>query len=63
MMPDWLKVVAKGNPLPYLVDALRALMVQGGHSVFGLGMDVTVQFGLLTLLVLVAARLYPSVAV
>jgi ABC-2 type transport system permease protein len=63
MMPDWLKVVAKGNPLTYLVDALRALMVEGGHSVFGLGIDVAVQFGLLTILVLVAARLYPSVAV
>ena len=62
MMPAWLKVVARGNPLTYLVDALRALMVEGGHSVFGLGTDLAVEVGALTVLVLVAAKLYPSVA-
>jgi ABC-2 type transport system permease protein len=62
MMPDWLKVVARGNPLTYLVDALRALMIEGGQSVFGLGVDLTVQLCALVVLVLVAARLYPSVA-
>jgi ABC-2 type transport system permease protein len=35
MMPDWLKLVAKVNPLTYLVDALRSLMVQSGESAFG----------------------------
>ena len=62
MMPDWLKTVARVNPLTYLVDALRSLMVEGGASVFGLGVDLTVQLAALVALVLVAARLYPSVA-
>ncbi|HEY9854228.1 MAG TPA: ABC transporter permease [Stenomitos sp.] len=63
MMPGWLRAIAAVNPLSYEVDALRALMVQGGSSVFGLGVD----FGLLAIglvvLVLLAARLYPNVVV
>ncbi len=62
MMPDWLKVVAKVNPLTYLVDALRSLMVQGGESAFGYGADLAIQVAVLVVLVLIAARLYPSVA-
>jgi len=62
MMPSWLKVVARGNPLTYLVDALRSLMIEGGQSVFGLGIDLAVQLGALVVLVLVAARIYPTVA-
>ena len=61
MMPGWLRVIAHGNPLTYLVDALRALMVQGGHSAFGLGLDVGVELAVLIVLVMLAARLYPSV--
>jgi ABC-2 type transport system permease protein len=62
MMPGWLKVVAKVNPLTYLVDALRSLMVQGGASAFGYGADLAVQIVVLVALVFVAARLYPAVA-
>jgi ABC-2 type transport system permease protein len=62
MMPGWLQVVARVNPLTYLVDALRSLMVEGGHSVFGYGVDVGVQLGGLLVLLLVASRLYPTVA-
>ncbi len=62
MMPGWLRVIAHGNPLTYLVDALRALMVEGGHSAFGLGLDVAVELAVLIVLVTIAARLYPSVA-
>jgi len=61
VMPDWLKVVAHVNPLTYLVDVLRALMVEGGHSAFGLGLDVGVQAGTLALLVAAASRLYPTI--
>ena len=51
IMPPWLKIVARVNPLSYEVDALRALMITGGTGVFGLLMD----FGVLaaTALVLV----------
>jgi ABC-2 type transport system permease protein len=62
MMPTWLKAIAKVNPLTYLVDALRSLMVQGGESAFGYGPDLLIQLLVLVGLVLVASRLYPSVA-
>jgi ABC-2 type transport system permease protein len=62
MMPGWLRVLAHANPLTYLVDALRALMVAGGSSAFGLGLDWGVQLVALVVLVVVAARLYPSIA-
>jgi ABC-2 type transport system permease protein len=35
LMPDWLKVISHLNPLTYEVDALRALMLTEGTSVFG----------------------------
>ncbi len=60
-MPGWVRVVAKMNPLSYEVDALRSLMVQGGHTVFGLGVDLVVLMVIFALLVLLTARLYPQV--
>jgi ABC-2 type transport system permease protein len=61
LMPSWLQVIAKVNPLSYQVDLLRALMVQGGQSTFGLGVDFAVQLGILAVLVAVAARLYARI--
>jgi ABC-2 type transport system permease protein len=61
LMPSWLRVVSSVNPLTYQVDALRGLMIQGGHSVFGLGTDFAVQIVVLVVLVTVGARLYPRV--
>src|SRR5207249_4010347 len=60
LMPGWLRVVAAVNPLTYQVDALRALMIQGGISTFGLGFDFAVLAGVLALFVAAASRLYPS---
>jgi ABC-2 type transport system permease protein len=62
MMPGCLRVIARGNPLKYLVDALRALTVPGGRSAFALGGDVEVLFVTLVVLVVIAGRLCPSVA-
>jgi ABC-2 type transport system permease protein len=62
VVPDWLKVIAHVNPLTYLVDVLRALMVKGSHSAFGLTVDIGVQLAALVLLMLIASRLYPTVA-
>jgi ABC-2 type transport system permease protein len=59
LMPAWLKSVAAVNPLTYEVDGLRALMVQGGTSTFGLGMDFAVLVASVAVLVAVATRLYP----
>jgi len=61
LMPSWLQVIAKVNPLSYQVDLLRALMVSGGRSAFGLGVDFAVQAGMLTIFVALAARLYPRI--
>src|SRR5215472_2790685 len=59
-MPGWVGAIAKANPLSYQVDALRALMVQGGSSVFGVGVDTTVLLLLFCTLLLVTAGLYPN---
>ena len=62
IMPGWLQVIARMNPLSYEVDGLRAPMPLGGASTYGLGLDfvvlIIVAFGLLML----GARLYPNVA-
>lgn len=58
IMPAWLRAVARMNPLTYEVDALRALMLRGGSSAFGIGTDFAVLAGALALLIVFAARLY-----
>jgi ABC-2 type transport system permease protein len=63
MMPSWLQTIARGNPLSYEVDALRALMISGGTSSFGLGLDFLVLVGVAAVLVGVAALLYPKVVI
>lgn len=64
MMPPWLKVIAHVNPLTYEyeVDAMRALMVVGGRSVTGIGLDFVVLLATTLALVAVASRLYPNLA-
>lgn len=59
LMPDWLKLLARFNPLTYEVDALRALMLTGGTSLYGLGADAGILLAVTAVLVLIAARLYP----
>ena len=60
MMPDWLKVVARVNPLTYLVDAMRTLMIHGAQSVEGLTMDFAIMTLFFVVFVCVATRLYPN---
>ena len=62
LMPHWLQLVARANPLTYVVDLLRGLMIQGGHSLLGLGTDFGVQILAFVVLLLVASRLYPGLA-
>jgi ABC-2 type transport system permease protein len=59
IMPDWLKAIATVNPLTYMVDGLRALMVVGGGSDRGLEVDLVVLAGFFALFVAIGARLYP----
>jgi ABC-2 type transport system permease protein len=60
-MPAWVSAIAKANPLSYQVDALRSLMVQGGSSIFGIGVDTAVLLLIFVALVLITAALYPNV--
>jgi len=62
LMPDWLKAVAYGNPLTYQVDALRALMITGGATEFGIALDLVILFAFAIALVVIGGRLYPRVA-
>jgi ABC-2 type transport system permease protein len=62
MMPGWLQVISHVNPLTYEVDALRALMLAGGISAYGLGMDLGVLLAATATLVIIGGRLYPNVA-
>jgi ABC-2 type transport system permease protein len=58
IMPPWLRAIARANPLTYEVDGLRALMIRGGASVFGLVTDYAVLTVVFAVLVAIAARLY-----
>ena len=60
LMPAWLLAFARINPLTYLVDILRALMIQGGHSAYGIVFDVIVLGLIYAVLVIVASKLYPT---
>ena len=60
LMPDWLKVIARLNPLTYLVDVLRGLMIVGGESVHSAALDFGVMSLVFVLLLFLAARLYPT---
>ena len=62
MMPRWLQVVAKVNPLTYLVDGLRAMMILSGPTHFGLTLDAGAMLGVFAVLLLLAARLYAGLA-
>jgi ABC-2 type transport system permease protein len=60
LMPGWLRVVARLNPLTYLVDILRGLMIVGGRSVHGYAVDFGILSSVYVILVVVAVRLYPT---
>jgi ABC-2 type transport system permease protein len=62
VMPAWLQVISSANPLTYQVDALRALMIRGGGSEFGLVIDFAVLTLALIILIPVAARMYGRMA-
>jgi ABC-2 type transport system permease protein len=61
LMPPWLQIISRGNPLTYQVDALRGLMITGGHSTFAFGVDFAVLAATLVVLLSVVAKLYPRI--
>jgi ABC-2 type transport system permease protein len=59
MMPPWLRLISRINPLSYEVDGLRALMLARAASQFGLALDYGVLLVVAALFVVIATRLYP----
>jgi ABC-2 type transport system permease protein len=61
IMPTWLQIVAKVNPLSYMVDGLRTLLVSGNIS------QLPLDLGILTvatlLISILSAYLYPKIVV
>jgi len=61
IMPAWLRVIATVNPLSYMVDGLRTLMLSGSFSGVGLDLGILV---IVTLFVsIISAFLYPKVII
>ena len=60
-MPVWIRHLSLFNPLTYLVDALRTLMIANQTSVFSLGTDFFIVFSAFALLVAIGTHLYPKI--
>ena len=63
IMPGWLQVISRVNPLTYEVDALRGLMLAGGQMTYGFGLDLIILTIATTILIVIASILYPQVVV
>jgi ABC-2 type transport system permease protein len=61
IMPDWLQIIAHINPLTYVVDGLRTLMVMQTSGSTNLGFDCAVLCAITVVLVIIGARLYPRI--
>jgi ABC-2 type transport system permease protein len=61
IMPSWLQVVANMNPLSYMVDGLRALLVTGNIS--RLPFDIAILIIVTFAISFLSAYMYPKVVV
>lgn len=61
IMPAYVAAIATFNPLSYMVDALRGLMVVGSATHFSLWLNLAVLTGANLVMVWIAAKLYPRV--
>lgn len=61
LMPGWLQVISHLNPLTYEVDALRGSMLANGSSAYGFGLDSGFLLLVVTVLTIIAGRVYPQV--
>jgi len=59
IMPPWLRVISRVNPLSYEVDGLRCLMLAGRASQFGLALDYGVLAVVTAVFIAIATRMYP----
>jgi len=63
IMPRWLQVISQINPLTYETDALRALMLSNGPTVYGVPFDLLFLLAATAINVGIAAKLYPRVVI
>ena len=61
IMPGWLQVVANVNPLSYMVNGLRALMLSGNFN--GVGFDILVLAVTALGMSILSAWMYPKVVI
>jgi|BEDMetMinimDraft_2_1075160.scaffolds.fasta_scaffold02431_1 ABC-2 type transport system permease protein len=61
-MPVWLKIIAKGNPLTYMVDRLRTMMLNPAPIDTNLTADFFIIVLVTTALLAIAAKQYPQLA-
>lgn len=61
IMPMWLQVVATFNPLSYMVDGLRALLINGTTA--GLGLDIGILFVSTMIISAISTYMYPKVVI
>jgi len=59
LMPPWLRLISRINPLSYEVDGLRSLMLAGGASQIGLALDYGVLAAATAVLIVIATWMYP----
>ena len=59
IMPDWLQAVANVNPLSYMVDGLRVLMLSGGTT--GVALDIGILAAVTLAISTISAWMYPKV--
>jgi ABC-2 type transport system permease protein len=60
IMPHWLRIVAYLNPLTYLVDALRSLMIGPGQSSHSIAMNFGIVALIFVIFAAIGTKLYPS---
>jgi ABC-2 type transport system permease protein len=60
MMPGWLRWFASINPLTYLVDSIRGLIIQGGTKMHSFGFDFIIMLAIYIVFLLIAMVLYPT---
>jgi len=61
IMPQWLQIIAKINPLSYMVDGLRTLLVSGNIS--QLPLDIGILAAATLSISLLSAYLYPKIII
>jgi ABC-2 type transport system permease protein len=61
IMPGWLQVVARVNPLSYMVDGLRSLMLAGSWT--GVGLDILILAASTLVISVISAWMYPKVVI